>query len=297
MSNVSNIDEAIAWEQAFGAANAEAGPKGLDEARAVNARFMAERGTVPADLRVEKADAGGVPVEWIGRGGTRPVIFFLHSGGMVLGATADSHEWLGRLTDGTGGRALGIDYRLAPENPWPVQIDDSVTAYRWMLDQGVDPGQVVVMGESGGGTVAAATLLALRDAGVAMPAAAVLTSPLLDMALTAPSIDGNEPTDPFVKREALEMMMGAVLQGQDGTESSPLNADLAGLPPTLIQVGTAEAVLDDSLRFAEKAEAVGVDVTVEKWPDMIHLWHGFPDLPQAQQATAKIVDFIGARTA
>jgi acetyl esterase/lipase len=296
MSKVSNIDEAIAWEQAFGAANAEAGPKGLDEARAVNARFMAERGTVPADLQIEKADADGVPVEWIGRGGEGPLIFFLHSGGMVLGATADSHEWLARLTAGTGGRALGVDYRLAPENPWPAQIEDSVTAYRWMLDQGVDPGQVVIMGESGGGTVAAATLLALRDAGIAMPAAAVLTSPLLDMALTSPSIDANEPTDPFVKRAALEMMMEAVLQGKDGAENSPLNADLGGLPPTLIQVGSVEAVLDDSLRFADRAKAAGVEVTLEEWPEMIHLWHGFPDLPQSQQATAKIIDFISART-
>lgn len=294
--SVSTIEQAIAWQERFGAANAEAGPKGLDEARSVNARFMAERGTVAPEVTIEGADADGVAVEWVGRGGESPVIFFLHSGGMVLGATEDSHEWLGRLTAGTGGRALGVDYRLAPENPWPAQVEDSVTAYRWMLGQDVDPGQVVIMGESGGGTVAAAVTLALRDAGEPLPAALVLTSPLLDLALTAPSIDGNEPTDPFVKREALEMMMEAVLQGQDGAAVSPLNADLSGLPPTLVQVGTAEAVLDDSRRFAERAKAAGVEVTIEEWPDMIHLWHGFPELPQAQQATAKIVDFIGART-
>jgi acetyl esterase/lipase len=292
---VSTIEEAVAWEQAFALANAEAGPKGLEEARAVNARFMADRGTVPADLKIEAVDADGVPAEWIGRGGSSPVIFFLHSGGMVVGATADSHEWLARLTAGTGGRALGVDFRLAPENPWPASLEDALTAYRWLLAQGVDPGEVVIMGESGGGGLAAATLIALRDAGDPLPAAGVLTSPLLDFALTADSIDANEPTDPFVKRPALEMMMQALLQGQDPASLSPLGADLGGLPPLLIQAGTAEAVFDDGRRFAERAEEAGVEATFEAWPQMIHLWHGFPDLPQAQEATEKITQFVGAR--
>jgi acetyl esterase/lipase len=295
---VSTLEEAIAWEQGFAAANAEAGAKGLDEARATNARFMADRaGELPSDLTVEAVDAGGVPAEWIGRGaGTGPVIFFLHSGGMVVGSSADSYEWLGRITAATDGRALGVDFRLAPENPWPAQLEDSLAAYDWMLGQGVDPASVVVMGESGGGALAAATLIALRDGAGPLPRAAVLTSPLLDFALTGDSLDANEPTDPFVKRPALEMMMGALLQGQDAAAASPLNADLAGLPPVLVQVGTAEAIFDDGRRFAAAVEAAGGEVEFEAWEDMIHLWHGFPDLPQAQEATAKITEFIG-RTA
>jgi monoterpene epsilon-lactone hydrolase len=295
---VSTLEEAIAWEQRFAAANAEAGAKGLEEARATNAGFMAERaGELPADLTVEAVDAGGVPARWITRGeGSGPVIFFLHSGGMVVGASADSYEWLGRITAATGGRALGVDFRLAPESAWPSQLEDSLAAYAWMLGQGVEAADVVVMGESGGGALATATLIALRDGAGPLPAAAVLTSPLVDFALTGDSLDANEPSDPFVKRVALEMMMQALLQGQDAAAASPLNADLAGLPPLLVQVGTVEAVFDDGRRFAEKAGAAGGEVEFEAWEDMIHLWHGFPDLPQAQEATAKIADFIGRKT-
>jgi monoterpene epsilon-lactone hydrolase len=295
---VSTLEEAIAWEQRFAAANAEAGAKGLDEARATNASFMANRaGELPADLTVDGVDAGGVPAQWIRRGaGTGQVIFFLHSGGMVVGASADSYEWLGRICAATGARALGVDFRLAPENPWPAQLEDSLAAYEWMIGQGVDPAEVVVMGESGGGALAAGTLIALRDGVGPLPRAAVLTSPLLDFALTGDSLDANEPSDPFVKRSALEMMIGALLQGQDPAAASPLNADLTGLPQLLIQVGTAEAIFDDGRRFAELVEAAGGQVEFEAWEDMIHLWHGFPDLPEAQQATAKISEFIG-RTA
>jgi monoterpene epsilon-lactone hydrolase len=288
---------AIAWEERLGAANAEASANGIPAVRAANAQFMAERaGTLPDDLQVEPVDAGGVPGEWVSRGAdSGAVLLFLHSGGCVVGSAAENREWVGRLAQAAAARVLAIDFRLAPEHPWPAQPEDAVTAYRWLLAQGTDPGAIALVGESGGGGVLLATLVALRDAGDPLPGAAVLTSPLVDMALTAESLDANAATDPFVSRPALEGMMMALLQGQDAAAASPLNADLAGLPPLLVQVGTAEAIYDDGRRLAEKAEAAGVQVTFEPWEDMIHLWHGFPDLPEAQRATERIGAFIAER--
>jgi monoterpene epsilon-lactone hydrolase len=289
------LTRVIEWERTLAAAVAEAGAVGLDEVRAVNSRFMAERaGELPGDLSIEAVDAGGVPAEWVGREAGGHVILFVHSGGCVVGAAAENREWLGRVTAASGGTALAIDFRLAPEHAWPAQRDDTVAAYRWLLAEGHDSADIVLMGESGGGAVVVAALLALRDAGEPLPAAVVLTSPLVDFALTAPSLDANAATDPFVSREALGGMMMALLQGQDAAAASPLNADLHGLPPLLVQAGTAEAILDDGRRLVEQAQAAGVDATFEPWEDMVHLWHGFPDLPEAHEATARIGTFITA---
>jgi monoterpene epsilon-lactone hydrolase len=289
---ITTIEEAVAWEEQLGAANATAG--GIPEIRAVNARFMAERaGALPDDLVVEAVDAGGVPGEWVRRGpDPGPVVLFLHSGGCVVGSAAENREWLGRIVQGAGARALAIDFRLAPEHAWPAAPQDAVTAYRWLLAEGVDSGSIALVGESGGGAVALAALIALRDAGDPLPAAVVLTSPLVDLALTAESLERNAATDPFVSRPALEGMMQALLQGQDAAAASPLNADLSGLPPLLVQVGTAEAIYDDGRRLVDKVQAAGGTATFEPWEDMIHLWHGFPDLPPAQQATRRIGSFI-----
>ena len=288
------LSRAIDWERRFARANAAAGAAGLDEVRAVGARLMSERaGALPDDVVVEPVDAGGVPAEWISAcAQAGPTILFLHSGGGVVGSAAENREWLGRVTRATGARALAIDFRLAPEHPWPAQREDACAAYRWLLGEGLDPSDVILMGESGGGGFAIATLVALRDAGEPLPAAVVVISPLVDMALTAESLEANAATDPFVSRPALEMMMQALLQGQDPTTSSPLRADLSGLPPLLIQVGTAEALYDDARRLAERAQAAGVEVTFDPWQDMIHLWHGFPYLPEARAATDRIGAFV-----
>jgi monoterpene epsilon-lactone hydrolase len=291
------LDRAIAWERELAAANAAAAGGGISAVRAVNTRMMAQRaGELPAELPVEAVDADGVPGEWVGRSGVDgPVILFLHSGGCVVGAAAENREFLGRLTSACAGRALAIDFRLAPEHPWPAQVVDALTAYRWLLASGASPEEIVIVSESGGGTVALGLLTALRDGGDPLPAAAAMASPLVDLALTSPSLDENAASDPFVSRAALEGMMMALLQGQDAHAASPINGDLSGLPPLLIQVGTAEAIYDDGRRLAEQAEAAGVEVTFEPWPEMIHLWHGFPYLPEALEATERIADFIGQR--
>jgi monoterpene epsilon-lactone hydrolase len=293
---ITQLQQAIEWEERLGAANAAAG--GIPEIRAVNAEFMADRaGELPADLVIESVDAGGVPGEWVTRGSdTGAVVLFLHSGGCVVGSAAENREWLGRIALAAGARVLAIDFRLAPEHAWPAQPEDAVAAYRWLLGEGFDAGSIAVVGESGGGAVALATVQALRDAGDPLPGAVVLTSPLVDMALTAESLERNAASDPFVSRPALEGMMQAVLQGQDPVTASPFYGELAGLPPLLIQVGTVEAIYDDGSRLADKAEAAGVSVTFEPWADMIHLWHGFPGLPEAQRATERIGAFISAHT-
>lgn len=288
------LERAREWERAFGDANAAAG--GLEEVREVNDRWQAERaGELPADLRIESVDAGGVPAEWISVEGanSRPVVLFLHGGGFMLGSARENREWLGRLARELGGRALAIDYRLAPEHPYPAQVEDGHTAYKWLLSQGYSPSEMAVMGESAGGAVAAAILLSIRDAGDPVPGAAVLTSPLVDLTLGASSFDKNN--DPFVTREVVAMMVETALQGKDPREHSPLFADLSGLPPMLIQVGTSEAIYDDGRRFADSASAAGVDVTFEPWDDMIHLWHGFPYLPEAQQAVKRIAEYLSGR--
>jgi monoterpene epsilon-lactone hydrolase len=285
------LTDAIDWERRLVAANATA--DGIAAVRSQNAAFMAERaGEPPAGLVVERVDAGGVPAEWVHRGeGFGPVLLFLHSGGCVVGSAAENRELLGRLTKAAGGRALAVDFRLAPEYAWPAQRDDACVAYRWLLTTGHAPDHIVVVGESGGGGVALAALQTLRDEGTPLPAAAVFLSPLADFALTAPSLDTND-TDPFVNRPALEAMMAALLQGQDPAAASPINGDYAGLPPLLVQVGTAEAILDDARRTARRAEAAGVDTTFEAWDEMIHLWHGFPELPEAAAAIARIGEFV-----
>jgi monoterpene epsilon-lactone hydrolase len=291
------LETAIAWQRDFGAANAAAG--GIDEIRKINEQWFRERqGELPADLEVTEVDAGGVPAVWVGVGSeAAPVVLFIHGGGFILGAAADAYEVLGRVLRMTGGRALGVNYRLAPEHPHPAQVEDVCAAYRWLLAQGTDPGQVVVVGESAGGGLAFAALTALRDAGDPLPAAAALMSPLVDFELGAESLERNADVDPFVGREVLTMMVDALLQGQDAKAASPLTAAAAGLPPLLIQVGTSEAIYDDPGRLAQKAKAEGVDVTFEPWEEMIHLWHGFTYLPEAVEATEQVAEFLASHLA
>jgi monoterpene epsilon-lactone hydrolase len=290
------LQDAIAWEQGFGAANAAAG--GLKEIRVVNDKWFRERqGELPGDLQITEVDADGVPCVWLSRGAEEgPTVVFVHGGGFMLGAASDSYEMLGRVLAETGGRVLGINYRLAPENPYPAQLEDVCTAYRWLLAGGQEPGRTAVLGESAGGGLAFQAVTALRDAGDPLPAAVVLFSPLTDFELGSESLDRNAETDPFVGREVLAMMLDTLLQGQSAASASPLAASGADLPPLLVQVGTSEAIYDDSRRLAAMVEEAGGDVTLEPWEEMIHLWHGFHDLPEAVQATEVAARFIARRT-
>jgi monoterpene epsilon-lactone hydrolase len=256
---------------------------------------------LPTDVRCEPVDAGGVPAEWITIPGAvaERVICYLHGGGYVLGSINTHRELASRLSRAASARVLILDYRLAPENPFPAALDDSTAAYRWLLSIGVDPARLVIAGESAGGGLTIATLVALRDAGEPLPAAGICLSPWVDLACLGDSIVTKAEIDPVVSKENILMLAKAYLGDTDPCSplASPLYADLTGLPPLLIQVGTAECLFDDAMRLAGHARAAGVDVTLEPWDDMIHMWHMFAAiLPEGQQAIDRIGEFIRQHT-
>jgi acetyl esterase/lipase len=205
---------------------------------------------------------------------------------------------ISRLSRTAAARALAIDYRLAPEHPFPAAVEDATAAYRWLLSGGVDPAGVVIAGDSAGGGLTVATLVALRDAGDPLPAAAVCLSPWVDMEGLGESMTAKADVDPMIQRgEILEMAQAYLGEADPRTPlAAPLYADLTGLSPMLIQVGTAEVLLDDSIRLAERARAAGVDVTLEPWDDMFHVWQAFALLlPEGQQAIDRIGEFVRER--
>ena len=271
-----------------------------EEFRAIYRRFLGQF-PVPPGVRFESVDAGGVPAEWMVPSGAsaQRTLLYLHGGGYLVGGARDYRDTVSRIAGAAQARALTIDYRLAPEHPHPAAVEDAVTAYRWLLANGTDPARIVLAGDSAGGGLSVATLVSLRDQGMRLPAAAVCICPWVDMEMAGASMDGNAESDPLVKRDVVTGMATAYLAGQDPRTplASPLHADLKGLPPLLIQVGSAETLLDDARRLADRARAAGVDVTYEAWPDMVHVWHLFGSfLPEAQQAIQRIGDFTRQRT-
>jgi acetyl esterase/lipase len=252
---------------------------------------------LPTDVRCDPVDAGGVPAEWI----TTPdvvaerVIYYLHGGGYVMGSINTHREMVSRLSRAASARVLIINYRLAPENPFPAAVDDSLTAYRWLLSVGVDAARLVIAGDSAGGGLTVTTLISLRDAGESLPRAGICLSPWVDLECLGECMVTRAERDPILTRDISLMLAKAYLGDTDPRTPlvSPLYADLTGLPPLLIQVGTAEVLFDDATRLADHARAAGVDVILEPWDDMIHVWHMFAAiLPEGQQAIDRIGEFI-----
>ncbi len=273
----------------------------IQEQRAAMEAFAAQF-QLPEDVRCEPVDAGGLPAEWIATPGAADerIIYYLHGGGYAIGSIKTHRELISRLSRAAGARALAIDYRLAPEHPFPAALDDATAAYRWLLSTGVDPAAIVIAGDSAGGGLTVATLVALRDAGDPLPAAAVCLSPWVDLEGIGDSMSTKAEVDPMVQREGLLKMAKAYLGDAHPRTplAAPLYADLRGLPPLLIQVGTTETLLDDATRLAERARAAGVDVLLEPWDDMIHVWHFFAAaLPEGQQAIDRIGEFVREHTA
>jgi monoterpene epsilon-lactone hydrolase len=250
---------------------------------------------------VEPIDVGAVPSEWV-----RPAaavapdscILYLHGGGYVIGSCNTHRALASHLAGRTGLPVLVVGYRLGPEHPFPAAVDDALVAYEWLLAEGYEPGRIVVAGDSAGGGLALATLLALRDRGRPLPALGVPISPWTDLTLSGESMTSMADRDPMVTRPGLQRMADWYVGGADPKEPlvSPLFADPAGLPPLLVHVGEVEVLRDDAIRFAERASAAGVDVTLEVWPEMIHVWHVFgPDVPESEAAVARVAEFIAAR--
>jgi monoterpene epsilon-lactone hydrolase len=268
----------------------------LDVLRAAFPEAPAPEGTTATPI-----NAGGIPAEWVvaDHAVSDRRLLYLHGGGYVICSPATHRDLAGRLAKASGVSVLVIAYRLAPEHPYPAAVEDATAALRWMNDNGPEgsapASATFVAGDSAGGGLALATLLATRDAGGRMPNAAALISAWTDLACTGDSLTTRADVDPLVTEGVLQRMVKEYLQGGDPTQplASPLYADLRGLPPLLVQAGDAEVLLDDSRRIAEKAKAAGVNVTLEVYPEMVHIFQLFaPVLPEGQQAIDRIGAFL-----
>ena len=254
----------------------------------------------PAGTAVDLVDAGGVPAEWVVAPGVSPgrVLLYFHGGAYQIGSPANLRHLVALLSGAAGARALSVDYRLAPEHPFPAAIEDALAAYRWLLASGIDPALIAVAGDSAGGGLALGALVALRDAGDPMPAGAVMLSPWTDLALTGDSLRTRAAVEVMVKPEGLPEDVALYLAGADPRHpyASPLYADLRGLPPLLIHVGDAEVILDDSTRLAARASEAGVEVSLEIWDDMPHVFPAFAGLlPEADQAIERVGNWLDQR--
>ena len=264
----------------------------------VVAKALAPR--TPTGTSRAVVNAGGVMAERV----TTPAVhgnshvLYLHGGGYVGGSPAYYRHLTWRIAAAARGLLFAIDYRLAPEHPFPAALEDAVTAYRWLLADGADPRQIAIIGDSAGGGLAFAMMLKVRDEGGPLPSVAVALSPWTDLALTGPSLRVNAEADPMLNVDDARLFADQYLAGADphNPYASPLYGDLVGLPPTLIQVGSDEILLDDAVRMTERLRAAGCRVELEIWPRMPHVWQLFaPVLPEARQAVARIGAFVQQR--
>jgi acetyl esterase/lipase len=196
--------------------------------------------------------------------------------------------------------ALALDYRLAPEHPFPAAVEDAVSGYRYLLSRGIRPGRIAIAGDSAGGGLVVAALLAIRDAGLAQPACGWCISPWVDMEGTGETMTTRAAADPMVQREPLLEMAKLYLGGADPRSplAAPIYADLRDLEPLLIQVGAAETLLDDAIRLAKGAGAADVRVDLQIWPEMIHVWHLFhPELKAGLRGIQAGGDYVRAAMA
>jgi phosphinothricin tripeptide acetyl hydrolase len=252
------------------------------------------------DVSATLVDIDGMRAEWVTAAGAgeHRVVLYLHGGGYVIGSPRSHRHLAAAIAGAAATDALLLDYRLAPEHPFPAALDDAVAAYRWLLDQGILAEHIAVAGDSAGGGLTVATLLALRDAHLPRPAAGVCISPWVDLTCSGGSYQSKAGVDPIVRQAGVAEMARAYLGATDPRSplASPLFADLRGLPPLLIHVGSDEVLLDDAIGLAERAKAAAVDATLEQWDRMIHVWHWFlPMLDEAQAAVESIGSFVRAR--
>ena len=255
---------------------------------------------LPDDVRVSAVNAGGVPAHWLTAPGADAgrVLLFLHGGGFELGSVRSDGELAARLGRASGMRVLFPEYRLAPEHPFPAAVDDVLATWRWLrTGQEVSAPSIAVAGDSAGGGLAVALLVAARDAGESLPAAAVLMSPTVDLTSSGDSMTERAAQDPVSTPVMLERFAAGYLAGADPKAplASPLFASLAGLPPLLIQVGTADVLLSDAERLAAAAAAAGVDVMLETGEGLPHVYQLLLGTPEAAEATERIGKFLRAR--
>jgi epsilon-lactone hydrolase len=258
-------------------------------------------GSVPRpNSTVEVCDADGVYGEWVvcGAPSTESIFIFLHGGGYYRSSAIASRRIASDLSAACGCRCFTVEYRLAPEHPFPAAVDDAYTAFRWLLKQGISAEQMVVGGSSAGGGLTAALLAKLKLEGESQPAAAVLLSPWTDLTQSAETFVTNADSDPTISKAYLDRMAGLYLNGVDPKDplASPVFSDLEGLPPLLVQVGKSETMYGDALAYVNKARQQGVQVEFEAYDDVPHGWHNsahvVPDIPEALEAIERIVGFF-----
>lgn len=264
----------------------------------------AEQFPVPAGVAIRRADLGGLGAEWAipegltDEAGAGNTLLYFHGGGYVVGSTVSHRHIVSRIALAAKARVLSVDYALAPENPFPAAVKDAVKAYRWLLDQGQKPEQIALAGDSAGGGLAAATLLAAREEGLPLPAGAALISPWSDLTCATDSYETRAQADPMITPEGIRELANIYLTGADPRDplASPNFGNLAGLPPLLIQVGDDEVLLDDSRNLAARAREAGVDVELEVAPDMFHVWHAFYQMfTPGEEAIERMGSWLAAR--
>ena len=233
---------------------------------------------LPKNTKFKRVSVGNIDAEWItcGEFETDKVFMFMHGGGYYRGSVASTRPTVARISAEAKVRCLSIEYRLAPEYPFPAAIDDTYTAYNWLLKEGVKPKNIIVSGQSAGGGLCLALLLKLKENFFSQPRGAVALSPWTDLTQSGKTMKINADIDPVISKEYLDRMANLYLAKTPNTTplASPLYGELSGLPPLLVQVGSAETMLDDSRRFVEKAKEAKVDVQIEVYKDMFHGWHG-----------------------
>ena len=254
----------------------------------------------PEGVQVRARRVAGVPCETVaparGAEGAGEIVY-LHGGGFVSGSTATHRGLAARLALAAGRRVWTVGYRLAPEHPYPAAVEDSLAVVEARLAAQPEGGSLVVAGDSAGGGLVLAVLAALRDRGGPAVAAGVCLSPWTDLEATGDSVELNAAEDPLVSLAGLKRMAALYLNGADSRHpaASPLHADLAGLPPVVILAGSAEVLLDDSTRMAAALERAGVEVTLEVWERMLHVWPLYaPLLEEGRQAIERAARFVDA---
>jgi acetyl esterase/lipase len=264
-------------------------------------RLMARSQRPPRGTTVSPVEVDGIPAEWVlaPGAGSDSAVLYLHGGAFVMGSPATHRELAARVSAAAGAGALSLDFRLAPEFPFPAAVEDAKTAYRWLLDRGYPPGRLGVGGDSSGAGLALQALIALRDDGVPMPAAAFLMSPVTDwVALDGESYESKARVDPLLSRAQCRHTADLYAGGHvdDAPLLRPGEMDLAGLPPLWIQVGECEVLLSDGERLAAKAAADGVEVDFERWPGMWHVFQAAARyVPEARESLEELATFLRDR--
>ena len=284
------------WKYAFRPEDVARGHDGLREAYD---RFLTTNFPLPDSVEAVEDELGDVKA-WRVAAKDAPrgnVVLHFHGGGYLIGSAKGSLEYAGRLAAAVNGVCYTAEYRLAPEHPYPAAIDDAICAYRALLARGIPASSILVSGESAGGGLAVALVLALRTAGDPLPGAILAVAPFSDLTVSGPSARAFNGDDPAASRDMLKFMGASYFQGHEPTDPlvSPLYGDLTGLPPLFVTASQGEVLLSDTTRLAERAEKAGVDVTLRLVEDSVHVYTIFPFLPETQSTMAEVANWAQRR--